>query len=65
MDEIANVGSEKSSAIEQILETSRKQTGAMSDVVASSTSLNELSHELRSVLEPFRTRPEAAAEEQK
>jgi len=55
MDALAKGGASKSSAIEQILETSRKQTGAMNDVVASSVSLHELSDELRSVLGQFRT----------
>jgi methyl-accepting chemotaxis protein len=55
MDELATMGERKAHAIERVLETSRKQSQTMSEVIASSASLTSLSEELGGVLQHFQT----------
>ncbi len=62
MEEIAKVGERNSGAIEGLVHSSQEQVDSMTDVVASSASLSELSEKLDGVLRRFRTGGEAAAE---
>jgi methyl-accepting chemotaxis protein len=62
MDEIAKVGERNAGAIEGVVSTSQEQVTCMIEVVASSTSLTQLSESLREVLRRFQT-GEALAED--